>query len=716
MTKKIDKKKISKTLQFFAAYLVAAWTLLQFVDWVLIRYSISPYWVDLLLWIFIGIIPSLIIYLYNQERINNRILKLREKIIFPLNILLLMGITYFVFGNSDLGATTKEIKYTDEDGTIKRRQITKDKFRIGIPVYNFKQISKDSSSLWLENGISYLLYLDMHQDKNVNAAIYYADNTTVKVQESKIYYDHYVDGSYELKGDYYIVTTNLRESSNGKIKASKQFKHSQLSKLLDSISIYIRDKVGVTKQQRNQYVDLEIQEFTSDSLKAIEHFVQGKYEEAIAIDSTFSLAYFKKASRNILYSQGKIEERINIDQAFKHRSKLPADKQMEVLIYKYMAYDQWQKAENLVKLQLEIEPNNQIYINLLYTLFSETQQVDAYIDFAIKRWESDNSSDNAGPVSWALLFNEDYKYYTDYIDGVMASSPDNDWLYLYNIAPYTLKGDIANARKVLEKGRMLKPEWENIYKVYDSAFNYLDTQSGKKIDLSAFTGEFRALGSEMEFKIWTYKNTLLQHASNQSTRPAFHSGKDEVTAILHQVFGLCTIKLLRDQNGKTYGILLEQYDTENSRAYPALKLDESITNAEALFEKKKLDYAKIAYAEAIKANPKHFYLKDILTHINYMQSINSVALQNQFKDVVGTYGPRTFWIDQGKLFYKRDGLPRIELLPIAKDRYTNMTKFNTHFAFEFENGKPKSSFVYQYVIEEETWIKSELEGNTFEKD
>jgi len=84
MAKKFDKKKLTKTLQFFAAYLVAAWALLQFVDWVLNRFSISPYWVDLLLWIFIGIIPSLIIYLYNQEHINNKIF---ISSIFTINVL-----------------------------------------------------------------------------------------------------------------------------------------------------------------------------------------------------------------------------------------------------------------------------------------------------------------------------------------------------------------------------------------------------------------------------------------------------------------------------------------------------------------------------------------------------------------------------------------------------------------------------------------------------
>ena len=89
MTNKINQKKWVKTFQFFAAYLVAAWTLLQFVDWVLNRYNISPYWVDILLWFFIGIIPSLLIYLYHHERLNQLIFKRREKIIFPIKRVLL---------------------------------------------------------------------------------------------------------------------------------------------------------------------------------------------------------------------------------------------------------------------------------------------------------------------------------------------------------------------------------------------------------------------------------------------------------------------------------------------------------------------------------------------------------------------------------------------------------------------------------------------------
>jgi len=121
-----SKKKWIKTLKFLAAYLVAAWTFLQFVDWVLNRYSISPHWVDILLWFFIGITPSLLIYFYHQERLSKRIVKLREKIIIPLNVILLIVGLYFGFGNSDLGAITKKINYTDEQGLAQSETITKE--------------------------------------------------------------------------------------------------------------------------------------------------------------------------------------------------------------------------------------------------------------------------------------------------------------------------------------------------------------------------------------------------------------------------------------------------------------------------------------------------------------------------------------------------------------------------------------------------------------
>ena len=49
---------------FLGFYAVAGWTLIQFVDWLVNRYVLSPYLVDLSLGLILSMIPSVIILAY----------------------------------------------------------------------------------------------------------------------------------------------------------------------------------------------------------------------------------------------------------------------------------------------------------------------------------------------------------------------------------------------------------------------------------------------------------------------------------------------------------------------------------------------------------------------------------------------------------------------------------------------------------------------------
>ena len=714
-----NQKKWLKVLQIFAAYLVAAWTFLGFVDWIINRYQISPYWVDLWLWFFVGIIPSLLIYLYHQDRINTGILHLREKIVFPLNVLVIAIGLYVGFGTSDLGATNKEIEFTREDGTVLRREITKDEFRIGIPIFNFKQTDNDSTTLWLEKGIRNLLFYDMHQDKNVNPSAFYAENTTDKVQAAKLFHDLYVDGKYTKKDGLYTVTPSIRESKNGKLMASESFTGPELAKILDSISIYIRDQVGVTEKQRAQYVDLEIQEFTSNSFKAIEHFVQGEYQEAIAIDSTFALAHLNQAARNIRYSRGKFEEQFTIERAFDNRSKLPEDRQLQILIYRHIAYEDWQKAEDLVKLQLEIEPNNEVYVNLRYQIYSETKQLKPYLEFAKARFDKELNESTGESFIEALIINGEYRECIDALDKFLLFKPNDKNVFFFKFVPEILNVELKEARATLKKAILLHPEWENITKVHDSTLRYLEANSIDKTDLSFFEGDFRSLNSEQEYRIWMHNEALLFSASNQMVKPVIPSGKTKLTIVLHQIGGLSTADYLQNEVGETFAIQFEQYNWDISWNYFAFKLDESIKKATALLVKEDLENAQTAYIKAIENNPEHFYLKDALAHINYMKQTDSLDIQQQFREVEGTYGPRKFWVEKGKLFYKRSGdanLPRVQLLPISNSRYMNLTKMDANAVFEYKEGKAIASYFWTYDMEKKEWVKLDDERNYFEKD
>ena len=67
-------------LQLVAGYFAGIFGLIEFVDWLLNRYQISPYWTDVLLVFFLSLIPSLILYVWNRDRILKGKMNLLEKI------------------------------------------------------------------------------------------------------------------------------------------------------------------------------------------------------------------------------------------------------------------------------------------------------------------------------------------------------------------------------------------------------------------------------------------------------------------------------------------------------------------------------------------------------------------------------------------------------------------------------------------------------------
>ena len=138
---------------------------------------------------------------------------------------------------------------------------------------------------------------------------------------------------------------------------------------------------------------------------------------------------------------------------------------------------------------------------------------------------------------------------------------------------------------------------------------------------------------------------------------------------------------------------------------------------------KQWDSAKVAYEEAIAANPNHYYLKYPLAHLKYRDSLDSQAYINQLREVEGTYGKegvdskRRFWVQDGRLFYKRDGLASKVLLPISKTRYISMGNHNVHYEFEYKEGEVVASYTPRFDPDKNLWQENwEPEINYLLKD
>ena len=104
-------------------------------------------------------------------------------------------------------------------------------------------------------------------------------------------------------------------------------------------------------------------------------------------------------------------------------------------------------------------------------------------------------------------------------------------------------------------------------------------------------------------------------------------------------------------------------------------------------------------------------MKDGLAHIQYVKNKTNAELQEQYQSVTGSYGDRDFWMENGRLFYKRKPFeniyfPKMELLPISENQYINFTRQQFQFAFEYKNGQAVANYSYIYDRNAKSWSKN----------
>ena len=97
-----------------------------------------------------------------------------------------------------------------------------------------------------------------------------------------------------------------------------------------------------------------------------------------------------------------------------------------------------------------------------------------------------------------------------------------------NCIPQLFKGDLGEARKTLDRFKLLQPELEVHASLYEKTLAYLEANPVTPGDLRKFEGEYRGGNSEQTSTFWVHKNTLLQYISNQGITPLIMGGGADV--------------------------------------------------------------------------------------------------------------------------------------------------------------------------------------------
>lgn len=713
MGKLKEKEPVNKWLRaakWLGIYVFASWGLVQAVAFTLSKIDVSPHWAALLQWILWGMIPSLLIYFVHQERINRNVLKWREKIIFPLNIAALGALIYIVFGTTDFGATTTQVNFAGIGLDIGPQTIVKEEFRTSIPIFSFSQEEGKEEIEWLGSAVKVMLLMDLHQDKYarpVDAG--HANMTTVdKIISTKIFHERYVDGFYQKKNDTYIIKPEIHASKSGKLITKASFQGKNLLTVLDSVSVYVREELGLDEKKRAMSTDLNLEEFTSRKPEAIQHFALGfdnndrkELELATQTDSTFALAWLAQGKLILRWNKGLKEAQYNLDNAYKNRDNLPSEKQLEIMAYRYISHSKWEEAEKLIKIQLEIEPGNQELNAVLNSIYGETRQIDAMYEHASSLFEKEKNEKNGYMLVDAMHIQGKSERVKKEIKPFLALDPQNPVLLTMLMQAHVFLNEAEEAREIKNRIKLLYPDRAPVVDVIDDILAFQADNEPEVEDLQMFTGTYRSHFDEGYMNIWLDENRLIQYYSKQSASRVLPAGKRRI--IDCGSWQSWVREYLPNSLGEFDAMRVFQIRPDRRDTFWMWKQTPLITQADSMLRIGNYPGAKEALTIATLNHPRHFYLQNWLAHIQYIESSDSADVAQQNLDLCGKYEDRRVWMEEGKLYLKRTGRARSELLPLSDEYYISRGSLNVRLKIVRNGSLIRGYEIETYDPATETW-------------
>jgi len=633
-------------------------------------------------------------------------------------LVLLAAIGYAIFFRSDhANAKTQTVTFINADGEEETRTFLKKEFQRSLLVFPFEQQGGDSVDAVTGAALAFGASLDLSQDKYLDAKAFLfipgtqnSDFSTVdKVNQSRSFSDdHYLDGSFRYENGTYSITPVVHDKQNGSPIAERTFQGSDYSFLIDSISRFVKEAVGLSQQQISETIDLGFREMITQHPKAFLEFVKGYrernlrlIEDALERDSTFALASYYHAYFS--YNQSSIEAVYSIRQAMRHRKRLPYIWQIEILSDHHLMTENWDKAEQLLRTQLEIDPTDFETLNSLSKLYMMTGQLEKMYQIKKREYELTPGGIKALEVANAAIINGQHKQAALYIQEVLDVDPRNIFALQLLAEIHTQQGDYPAAREVFENIMLFNPDIDSLIQIQLSALDYLEGVSEYPKWVPKVTGTYR-LGSGMTFFIREINGVLFNRAENQAgffTYPsgkwmASHGGVTHGFVAHFQLDSLQTVSRIQIQQYQPSGESIPGY---------AWRYDSLVRKAESLLENKEYPAALEAYDRALARHPDHFYLRDARDHVQYMLKSDPQQLESRLKQITGKYGEARFWLEDGRLVYKRKGLGRRIFLPVSDNRFITLQSYQSSYEFLEKDGKPIAVTAFHFDPEKEEWAR-----------
>ena len=482
--------------QIVGLYLVGSWGFVEFVDFAVEQFVLSPHITNFVMSLLLLMLPSVIVLAWRHGAPGRDGWTKVEPSALVVNVALAAVVLWMGFGGRDLGAATNTIVVEDETGEQVRRQVPKSEFRKNVALYYYQNDTGNPELDWLSIGLTEAIAFDLTQDMFLSAVppsgggVGEGETAADQIRAAgfengvgaplallrKIAEDRRLEyltmGSFTEAEGVYTVETELYETARGKLVARRTATGADPFEVVDQVTTHLKTDLDVPQMQIDEALDLPSSDLLTSSVDAFREYILGtqamvyrdyavadqRFAEATALDPSFAMAHVNSALVALVQNEPQ-KMTAAMDRARDHTYRLPERVQLQIRMFDQQLIQQDpDRAFATARYWAEVYPADTYAHTALANLYSARGEYSS----AISELETILALDPSrievftqiGQLHLALGQNaravEAFQRYVDL-------APDDPDGYLALGQTHAIMGDHAEARAAYQRARTIEP-------------------------------------------------------------------------------------------------------------------------------------------------------------------------------------------------------------------------------------------------------------------
>jgi len=475
--------------QILGLYLGASWVIIEFVDFLVDRFALSPHLIVFCLAVLGSFIPTVFMLAYFHGQPGSNEWATVEKVGIPANLVVAAVLVGFLFGDKNLGAVTTTVTLQTEEGRRIERVIPKSEFRKRVALFYFDNESGDRSLDWLQTGLGFGLWMDLMQDLYIHFGDYermherlesagYPDGVglprTLKANlAQQLHRDYFIDGSFDRDGEKLAVTASVYDTRRQKLLARSTFTGDDVLSLIDEISVQLRRDLGIPERHIEETPDLRVADLLSHSREVFrllaESFdglfrndwegIRDRMERAVAADPTSAFAHQFLSFAYLIFNRKEDADRA-AEKTMEYLYRLPEPWQYYFKLYYYEAIEpDAAKRFAVAKLMVDLFPEDidaRAQLGYAYEGRNQVEQAIAQYERALEIDPTEH--DFLRRIGYAYRGAGQHERALDYFRRYAEARPGDHSAFQALADAYCSQGEYERAESYYEQALIIDPD------------------------------------------------------------------------------------------------------------------------------------------------------------------------------------------------------------------------------------------------------------------